>query len=411
MLFMLLGVFVLLYYTGMMRSVYGFIFGLVFFLSACRFDTGGLSVSGSGDGGVDASIYDDGGKEHEEGGIGEGGVLDEGGIIESCGDGVLDPGEECDEGEENSDFFADACRTDCRLAHCGDGVEDSGEECDYGDLNSDVEPNMCRTDCRLPYCGDGVVDNLEECDDGGANSDVNPGACRTDCTMAACGDGVTDPGEECDHGDQNSNDLPNACREDCRLPYCGDGVVDDGEECDDGNMNDGDGCSSTCVFFPKPVLDSAWECFEEDIGSCDGISCSTSDSVDTCKGQETEGCLDATCVHIYSGNTGYCGIGGVHQIVTVPDAPGVVLYAKYKTECDTHAGDAALAVNEGGARTDLVLIKREDVDWEERVADMTPWAGQDIRLEVIIRGLSDKWCNASDQSVRIKVDFLEFRQQ
>ena len=45
-----------------------------------------------------------------------------------CGNGVVDPGEECDDGAENSDQVADACRSDCTLPVCGDGVTDAGEE-------------------------------------------------------------------------------------------------------------------------------------------------------------------------------------------------------------------------------------------------------------------------------------------
>jgi cysteine-rich repeat protein len=42
-------------------------------------------------------------------------------------------GEDCDEGEANSDSEPDACRTDCSLPRCGDGVHDQGEACDDGD--------------------------------------------------------------------------------------------------------------------------------------------------------------------------------------------------------------------------------------------------------------------------------------
>jgi cysteine-rich repeat protein len=49
-----------------------------------------------------------------------------------CGDGVLDADEECDDGTDNSDSVADACRTTCFLAHCGDGIVDAGEACDDG---------------------------------------------------------------------------------------------------------------------------------------------------------------------------------------------------------------------------------------------------------------------------------------
>ncbi len=47
----------------------------------------------------------------------------------SCGDGVLDPGETCDEGGETA-----TCDADCTVPQCGDGVvnEAAGEACDGG---------------------------------------------------------------------------------------------------------------------------------------------------------------------------------------------------------------------------------------------------------------------------------------
>jgi cysteine-rich repeat protein len=55
------------------------------------------------------------------------------GAVEArCGDGVLDPGEVCDDGDTNSDTAADACRTSCLAASCGDAVIDAGEACDDG---------------------------------------------------------------------------------------------------------------------------------------------------------------------------------------------------------------------------------------------------------------------------------------
>ncbi|TFH23136.1 MAG: hypothetical protein E4H03_06880, partial [Myxococcales bacterium] len=56
-------------------------------------------------------------------------------VIEGvCGDGVVDEnlGEECDDAGANSDTIPDACRTDCTLPTCGDGVTDTGEQCDDG---------------------------------------------------------------------------------------------------------------------------------------------------------------------------------------------------------------------------------------------------------------------------------------
>jgi hypothetical protein len=41
----------------------------------------------------------------------------------SCGDGVIDDGEQCDDGDENA-RTANACRPACASATCGDGVID-----------------------------------------------------------------------------------------------------------------------------------------------------------------------------------------------------------------------------------------------------------------------------------------------
>lgn len=83
------------------------------------------------------------------GGDGESGVLDSADSGEpwvqlGCGDGALDPGEECDSGADNSDTVADACRSDCSLPRCGDGVVDSTESCDDGGV---VAGDGCDANC------------------------------------------------------------------------------------------------------------------------------------------------------------------------------------------------------------------------------------------------------------------------
>lgn len=157
-----------------------------------------------------------------------------------CGDKIVQDGEECDDGNQENN---DKCTNDCRLPRCGDGYVQKGEECDDGNQDSN---DRCTNDCKLPRCGDGVRQEPEECDDGAANSDGMAGACRTSCRKAYCGDRVTDPGEQCDAGPQNSNAQPNTCRLDCTLPRCGDGVRDGNEQCDDGNQSNDDACSNDC---------------------------------------------------------------------------------------------------------------------------------------------------------------------
>ncbi len=172
----------------------------------------------------------------------------------TCGDGIVDPNEECDDGAANSDVLPDHCRTDCRDPSCGDGVVDDGEDCDDG--NTD-DGDGCDSDCasEADTCGNGVVDPGEECDDGNA---IDGDGCDTDCTLDAdvCGDGVVSDDEECDDGANNSDVLPDHCRSDCELPWCGDGVVDpgSGEQCEPpGTLL----CTSTCENrLPLPARTS-----------------------------------------------------------------------------------------------------------------------------------------------------------
>lgn len=129
----------------------------------------------------------------------------------ACGDGVVDPGEDCDDGNAIDD---DGCNTDCRS--CGNGTCDEGET-----------PENCSQDCG---CGDGIVQAGEECDDGNA---IEDDGCTTQCR--ACGNDICDPGENA-----------NSCPEDGCVPECGNGVVEEGEQCDDGNTQDGDSCPADC---------------------------------------------------------------------------------------------------------------------------------------------------------------------
>ncbi len=59
-----------------------------------------------------------------------------------CGDGVKTRTEGCDDGSANADK-ADSCRTYCQLPSCGDLIVDEGEECDQGPDSEGACSNSC----------------------------------------------------------------------------------------------------------------------------------------------------------------------------------------------------------------------------------------------------------------------------
>jgi len=215
-----------------------------------------------------------------------------------CGDGVVDMGEECDDGNASNE---DACTNACVANVCGDGLLNMGvEECDDGNLE---DGDGCSSTCTLDTCGDGVVDEGEACDDGNEDNtdecaacqmatcgdgyvwadnetcddanDVETDDCLSSCELASCGDGFIQDGvEECDDGnDVDSDDCPTSCV----AATCGDGFVQDGvEECDDGNNEDMDGCASDCTAECADGLLACGTCVdpntdENNCGECDNV--------------------------------------------------------------------------------------------------------------------------------------------
>jgi cysteine-rich repeat protein len=228
-------------------------------------------------------------------------------IPPTCGNGVVDPGEQCDDGNSSN---TDACLNDCKLAFCGDGIIHIGfEQCDDG--NTDNSDDCVQ--CAVAFCGDGFVHKgVEQCDDGNKN---NNDACSNDCKInkPGCGNGVVDPGEECDDGNASNND---ACTNACKLAKCGDGFVEAGvEQCDDGNNVNGDGCEANCTLpsCGNGVIDPGEVCDDGNKQSGDG--CDSNCTVTSCGNgvvtageqcddgnqQSGDGC-DANCTPTACGN-------------------------------------------------------------------------------------------------------------
>ena len=225
-----------------------------------------------------------------------------------CGNGVLETGESCDDGNAAD---GDGCSSMCHLEPgytcatpggkctyiglCGDGklMVTIGEQCDDGNqAGGDGCSSQCiiETDfvCPTPgqpcvstvRCGDHRLGGTEACDDGNTVSgDGCSATCQIEagwtcvaggvCRAARCGDGIKVGLEQCDDGNAVGGDgcsasclveLPGPTEGDgwvcptpgqpCVRTVCGNGVREGSEQCDDGNNNTGDGCSPFCRNEP-----------------------------------------------------------------------------------------------------------------------------------------------------------------
>jgi hypothetical protein len=233
---------------------------------------GATSTGGASSGGASASSggTTSGGASNSSGGTSSGGAATGGvpgtgcgtpGAPSTCGNGTIEPGEQCD----GKNLRGITCKTldpvftggtlacdpatcgwntsQCAIGKCGNGVVDPGEDCEpqlwYGtnQICSDYLPGSngalvecdyvtCKYNFRNcaggppQVCGDGVLESGEQCDGNqrlardcieynssytGGTLGCNPATCQFDltqcvrCDGSRCGDGVRDPQwEQCD---------------------------------------------------------------------------------------------------------------------------------------------------------------------------------------------------------------------
>ena len=250
-----------------------------------------------------------------------------------CGDGIVNPGEVCDQGTFQG---SPGCSADCKTQEagykcvagqkcvatfqCGNSRIETGETCDPPAVGKGCSAT-CQTETgwrckpgsctKLPYCGDGIVqaDQGEKCDEGtfqgspGCSKDClamdatctcTPGkACV--CQTPKCGDGIVQVGEECD---DKGSAYP-GCDASCKLekgykctfagapcvPVCGDGIlVAPAEQCDPGIANQAAACySATTADATHPP------CSVKPGYVCDSTGCHTTTCGDG-KVEGSEGC-------------------------------------------------------------------------------------------------------------------------
>jgi cysteine-rich repeat protein len=132
--------------------------------------------------------------------------------------------------------------------YCGDGQLDGGEECDDG---NNVNGDGCDQNCTRPRCGNGVIDPGEECDTG---QELNQ-CCFGDCTLY--------PAETVCRFAENQCDIAEYC--DGVSGFC---PIDRVEPAWTPCYSDGDPCtidtcsglSATCLHSPSADSDSDGIC-------------------------------------------------------------------------------------------------------------------------------------------------------
>jgi len=195
-------------------------------------------------------------------------------LLEECGNGRIDcrPGVGIDEACDDGDTIGcDGCAANCarREGVCGDGVKECGEQCDDGNVAS-CDGTGCSGSCRTESCGNGRVECAEECDTGGASATCD-GMCMR-LPPPGCGNGIQTSDESCDDGNTADCD---GCSSFCEKEECGNGVVECDEECDDFGRNPCDGCSPTCKLETcgNGIVDCSEECDEGDQNGRPGSTC------------------------------------------------------------------------------------------------------------------------------------------
>ena len=182
--------------------------------------------------------------------------------VDLCGNGILDTGEACDDGNVAA---CGTCSRDCSETldwpRCGSGTTCTGDSvCASGDCTSS---GTCTA-----ACGNGWTEGLEACDDGNTSS---CGACNASCSKVQL---VT---QECSVGVgclEPTDCASGSCVNGLCVSVCGDGATTSGETCDDGNALSCGTCNESCTGAGAGGCPLGTDCAADAV--CDSGFCNTS---------------------------------------------------------------------------------------------------------------------------------------
>jgi len=216
---------------------------------------------------------------------------------------------------------------------CGNGIIESGEQCDDGAANSDSA--TCTTACKNNICGDGLVYlGIEECDD---DNLINGDGCSSLCQLETCAEQngfICNSDELCPGSALTASDTEVCCNVGC--------VITSGNTCDtcgDGlfNICDRTKCESFaegCLFNDNLFVNTCIACVSRNT-----FACFDNDVYwfDTCGDREEKkeecgsgGCEDVACLQPLVGQSTFVEANVLISGLQNMYAPTVLEYSGIK---------------------------------------------------------------------------------